>query len=102
MIILIAVLKVHLDKRMTFGTFKKNLEPYVGVSSEYFKMYHFHNIYGLEWCNLKKPLVSCENGQTFCIEFGRALHSDEFKVIVYQFHIDSAEVCIHKLQRILL
>ncbi|XP_076171175.1 ubiquitin carboxyl-terminal hydrolase 47-like isoform X2 [Ptiloglossa arizonensis] len=85
------ILKVHLDKRMTFGTFKKNLEPYVGVSSEYFKMYHFHNIYGLEWCNLKKPLVSCENGQTFCIEFGRALHSDEFKVIVYQFHIDSAE-----------
>ncbi|XP_053971418.1 ubiquitin carboxyl-terminal hydrolase 47 isoform X2 [Hylaeus anthracinus] len=81
-------LKVTFDKRMMMSTFKKCLEPYVGVPAEYFKLFYYANEhYGREWRGLKKTLLCCENEQKFCIKLGPSLHNDDFTVMVYQFLI---------------
>lgn len=92
MIVLIAVLKVLVDKRMIFSTLKKHLEPYVGVCSDYFKIFRYFDESGESECSLFSRLVSYEDEEELCITLGRALRNGEFIVNLYQFFIDSPEV----------
>nr|XP_034183817.1 ubiquitin carboxyl-terminal hydrolase 47 [Osmia lignaria]XP_034183826.1 ubiquitin carboxyl-terminal hydrolase 47 [Osmia lignaria]XP_034183833.1 ubiquitin carboxyl-terminal hydrolase 47 [Osmia lignaria]XP_034183840.1 ubiquitin carboxyl-terminal hydrolase 47 [Osmia lignaria]XP_034183850.1 ubiquitin carboxyl-terminal hydrolase 47 [Osmia lignaria]XP_034183856.1 ubiquitin carboxyl-terminal hydrolase 47 [Osmia lignaria]XP_034183865.1 ubiquitin carboxyl-terminal hydrolase 47 [Osmia lignaria] len=84
-------LKVLVDKRMTFSTLKKHLEPYVGVRSDYFKIFRYFNESGESQCSLFNRLVSYEDEEELCIKLGRALRNGEFTVKLYQFFIDSPE-----------
>lgn len=100
MIILFTVLKVLVDKRMIFNTLKKNLEPYVGVPAEYFKICRYFDDCGESECScLLSQLVSYEDGEKLWIEIGRALRNGEFTVKLHQFFLDSAKVRIRKLLR---
>lgn len=92
---------------MRLSTLKKELEPYVGVSVEYFKVFRLSNDSGESECScLTEPLNSYEDGERLSLKLGRALRSGEFKVKLYQLLIDSIEVriknwststfCIHK------
>ncbi|XP_076764175.1 ubiquitin specific protease 47 [Xylocopa sonorina] len=80
-------LKVLVDKRMVFNTLKKNLEPYVGVPSEYFKIYrYFDELCGETECDcLLSQLLSPEGGEKLWIKIERALRNGEFTVKLYQF-----------------
>lgn len=79
---------------MKLSTLKKELEPYVGVSVEYFKVFRLSNDSGESECNcLTEPLNSYEDGERLSLKLGRALRSGEFKIKLYQLLIDSIEVC---------
>ncbi|XP_068965788.1 ubiquitin carboxyl-terminal hydrolase 47-like isoform X1 [Bombus flavifrons] len=85
-------LKVLVDKRMIFNTLKKNLEPYVGVPAEYFKICRYFDECGESECScLLSQLVSYEDGEKLWIEIGRALRNGEFTVKLHQFFLDSAK-----------
>ncbi|KAK9300885.1 hypothetical protein QLX08_006588 [Tetragonisca angustula] len=85
-------LKVLVDKRMIFNTLKKNLEPYVGVPAEYFKICRYFDECSESECScLLSQLVSYEDGEKLWIEIGRALRNGEFTVKLHQFSLDSAE-----------
>lgn len=91
---LFAVLKVLVDKRMKLSTLKKNLEPFVGVPVEYFKVFRVSNSGESECVSLIEQLKLYGDGERLNVKLGRALRSGEFKVKLYQLLIDSAEVCI--------
>lgn len=80
---------------MQLSTLKKKLEPFVGVSVEYFKVFRLSNDTGESECNcLTEQLsTSYSDGEKLNIKLGRALRSGEFKVKLYQLLIDSIEVC---------
>ncbi|XP_014476405.1 PREDICTED: ubiquitin carboxyl-terminal hydrolase 47 isoform X4 [Dinoponera quadriceps] len=86
------LLKVLVDKRMRLSTLKKELEPLVGVSVEYFKVFRLSNDTGESECScLTEQLNSYNDGERLSIKLGRALRSGEFKVKLYQLLIDSIE-----------
>lgn len=79
---------------MRLSTLKKELEPFVGVSVEYFKVFRLSNDTGeLECSCLTEQLNSYGDGEKLSVKLGRALRSGEFKVKLYQLLIDSIEVC---------
>ncbi|KAG5319610.1 UBP47 hydrolase, partial [Pseudoatta argentina] len=85
------LLKVLVDKRMRLSTLKKDLEPFVGVPVEYFKVFRLSNS-GESECNcLMEQLSSYEDGERLNVKLGRALRNGEFKVKLYQLLIDSTE-----------
>ncbi|KAG7189796.1 hypothetical protein KM043_017456 [Ampulex compressa] len=85
-------LKVLVDKRMRLSTLKKDLEPYIGVSVEYFKVFRQTNNSGeTECCGLTEELAFYDDGVKLNLKLGRALRSGEFKVKLYQLLIDSTE-----------
>ncbi|KYM95785.1 Ubiquitin carboxyl-terminal hydrolase 64E [Cyphomyrmex costatus] len=85
------LLKVLVDKRMRLSTLKKDLQSYVGVSVEYFKVFRISNS-GESECNcLMEQLSSYEDGERLNVKLGRALRNGEFKVKLYQLLIDSTE-----------
>lgn len=79
---------------MRLNTLKKDLEPFVGVPVEYFKVFHLSNSDESECNCLMEQLSSYEDGERFNVKLGRALRNGEFKVKLYQLLIDSTEVCI--------
>lgn len=92
-IVLIAVLEVMVDHRIMFSTLKKNLEPYIGVPSEHFKIYrHFDVCDESEDTNLSAQFAPYEDSQKLWIQIGSSLRNREFPVKLYQFFLDSTEV----------
>ncbi|XP_020285406.1 ubiquitin carboxyl-terminal hydrolase 47 isoform X2 [Pseudomyrmex gracilis] len=85
------LLKVLVDKRMKLSTLKKNLEPFVGVPVEYFKVFRVSNSGESECVSLIEQLKLYGDGERLNVKLGRALRSGEFKVKLYQLLIDSAE-----------
>lgn len=90
---LFAVLKVLVDKRVRLSTLKKDLEPFVSVPVDYFKVFRLSNSGESECSCLTEQLNSYEDGERLNVKLGRALRSGEFKVKLYQLLIDSTEVC---------
>lgn len=78
---------------MRLSTFKKDLEPFVNVPVDYFKIFRLSNSGESECSCLTEQLNSYEDGERLNVELGRALRSGEFKVKLYQLLIDSTEVC---------
>jgi len=78
---------------MRLSTLKKDLEPFVNVPVDYFKIFRLSNSGESECSCLTEHLNSYEDGERLNVELGRALRSGEFKVKLYQLLIDSAEVC---------
>lgn len=79
---------------MRLSTLKKDLEPFVGVPVEYFKVFRLSNSGESECSCLTEQLNSYEDGERLNVKLGRALRNGEFKVKLYQLLIDSTEVCI--------
>lgn len=84
-----------MDKRTRLSTLKKDLEPYVGIPVDYFKVFRQSNDSGESECScLTEQLNSYEDGEKLNLKIGRALRAGEFKVKLYHLLIDSTEVCI--------
>lgn len=79
---------------MKLSTLKKNLEPFVGVPVEYFKVFRVSNSGESECVSLIEQLKLYGDGEKLNVKLGRALRSGEFKVKLYQLLIDSVEVCV--------
>jgi len=79
---------------MKLSTLKKDLEPFVGVPVEYFKVFRLSNSGESECSCLTEQLNSYEDGERLNVKHGRALRNGEFKVKLYHLLIDSIEVCI--------
>ncbi|XP_029160732.1 ubiquitin carboxyl-terminal hydrolase 47 isoform X2 [Nylanderia fulva] len=85
------LLKVLVDKRMRLSTLKKDLEPFVSVPVDYFKIFRLSNSGESECSCLTEQLNSYEDGERLNVKLGRALRSGEFKVKLYQLLVDSTE-----------
>ncbi|BFZ09544.1 hypothetical protein BsWGS_12583 [Bradybaena similaris] len=87
------VLNVSVDKRITLGAFKRQLEPHVGVVSNLFKVYRvYSNSQEFESVRLSDTLSFFEDGK-FNIKLGRALRSGEHRVKVFQLSVNETEPC---------
>lgn len=88
------VLVVFLDKRMMLGYFKKCLEPYVGISSENFKIYRVYaNNQEFESIRLNETLSSYNEDSRIVVKHGRALKKGEYRVKIYLLSPNSPEPC---------
>ncbi|RUS84034.1 hypothetical protein EGW08_008212 [Elysia chlorotica] len=93
-------LQVSVDKRITLGTFKQQLEPFVGVTSNLFKVYRvYSNNQESENTRLSDTLSFFEDGK-FNIKLGRALLPGEHRVKVFQLCVNEAEVCKYLVESI--
>ncbi|XP_011632644.1 ubiquitin carboxyl-terminal hydrolase 47 [Pogonomyrmex barbatus] len=79
------------QKCMFNSVLKKDLEPFVGVPVEYFKVFRLSNSGETECSCLTDQLNSYEDGERLNVKLGRALRNGEFKVKLYQLLIDSTE-----------
>ncbi|XP_064489986.1 ubiquitin carboxyl-terminal hydrolase 47-like isoform X2 [Ornithodoros turicata] len=85
-------LRVFVDKRITFGGLKKELEPYVGVSADYFKVFRIYsNNQEFECTKLTDNMISYTNDEKFEIKLGRALRSGEHRLKIYLLTPTAAE-----------
>ncbi|KAH9503711.1 Ubiquitin carboxyl-terminal hydrolase 47, partial [Bulinus truncatus] len=85
------ILNVSVDKRITLGSFKQYLQPYVGVAANFFKVYRvYSNNQEFESVRLSDTLSFFEDGK-FNIKLGRALQSGEHRVKVYQLCVNDPE-----------
>lgn len=95
-ILILSVLKVLVDKRMFLGTLKKDLEPYVGVPVEYFKIYRLYSgQQEFECARFKESLGSYHDDDKLIIRLGRALKKGEHRGKVYQLLPNASEVMWH-------
>lgn len=86
-------LTVNVDKRITLGALKKELEPYIGLSSENFKVFRvYSNNQEFESTQLLENLSFLEDGK-LNIKLGRALRPGEYRVKVYQLLVNDPEPC---------
>ncbi|KAL4232665.1 Ubiquitin carboxyl-terminal hydrolase 47 [Mactra antiquata] len=84
-------LNVYVDKRITLGSFKSELETYVGVPANNFKVYRvYSNNQEFESIRLGETLSFLEDGR-INIKLGRALKSGEYRVKVYQLLVNEVE-----------
>ncbi|OWF37661.1 ubiquitin carboxyl-terminal hydrolase 47-like [Mizuhopecten yessoensis] len=84
-------LTVRVDKRITLGAFKKELEPYVQTTVDNFKVYRvYSNNQEFESIRLSETMSFFEDGK-LNIKLGRALKPGEYRVKVYQLQINEAE-----------
>ncbi|CAN7994990.1 unnamed protein product, partial [Ixodes hexagonus] len=85
-------LRVYVDKRITFGALKKELEPYVGIDCSYFKastsssrdvFRAYSNGQEFECTKLMDNLTSYAEDTKLLIKLGRALRSGEYRMKVF-------------------
>lgn len=72
---------VYVDRRMTYGNLKKNLESIVGVPTEYFKLYKYSSETEIKFLN--DTLSSVRDGDRVIVKLGRVLKKDEFSGKIY-------------------
>ncbi|ESP03989.1 hypothetical protein LOTGIDRAFT_206027 [Lottia gigantea] len=93
-------LTVYVDKRISLGAFKKELEMYVGTNSENFKVYRvYSNNQEFESIRLSDTLTFLEDGR-LNIKLGRALQAGEHRVKVYQLLVNQPEPCKYLVETI--
>ncbi|XP_065160400.1 ubiquitin carboxyl-terminal hydrolase 47 [Atheta coriaria] len=80
--------KVLVDKRMTLGMFKKNIEPLVGVPMEYFKIYRTYPTQEYEWSTLTDKLGSLKDDDRLIVKLGRVLKENEVAFKVYHLQLE--------------
>lgn len=86
-------ISVFVDKRITLGAFKKELEPLIGTTSENFKVYRvYSNNQEFESVRLSDTLSFLEDGK-LNVKMGRALRPGEHRVKVYQLDVNDSEPC---------
>nr|CAD7396000.1 unnamed protein product [Timema poppensis] len=86
------MLKVLVDKRMILGTLKKDLETYVGVPLEYFKIYRLYsNQQEYECARLTETLSTFRDDEKLTVRLGRALRKGEHRGKVYQLLLNAKE-----------
>uniref|UniRef100_A0A646QG70 Ubiquitin carboxyl-terminal hydrolase 47 n=1 Tax=Hemiscolopendra marginata TaxID=943146 RepID=A0A646QG70_9MYRI len=86
------MLRVLVDKRITLGAFKKELEPYVGVAVNYFKVFRFYgNNQEIECFRLNENLGSFSDDTKVIIRLGRVLRKGEYSVKIFQLQINEPE-----------
>ncbi|KAJ8315138.1 hypothetical protein KUTeg_007288 [Tegillarca granosa] len=84
-------LTVLVDKRITLGAFKTELEPFVYTTSDNFKVYRvYSNNQEFESIRLSETLSFFEDGK-LNIKLGRALKPGEYRVKVYQLLLNESE-----------
>lgn len=84
-------LTILVDKRITLGAFKAELEPFIGTDSENFKVYRVYTKnQEFESIRLSETLSFFEDGK-LNIKLGRALKQGEYRVKVFQLDINEAE-----------
>ncbi|XP_052243350.1 ubiquitin carboxyl-terminal hydrolase 47-like isoform X4 [Dreissena polymorpha] len=84
-------LSVMVDKRITLGAFKKELEKYVEVPANNFKVYRvYSNNQEFESIRLGETLSFLEDGK-INIKLGRALKNGEYRVKVFQLLVNETE-----------
>lgn len=84
-------LTVLVDKRITLGAFKGELEPHVGTTSDNFKVYRvYSNNQEFESIRLTETLSFFEDGK-LNIKLGRALKPGEYRVKIYQLLVNDPE-----------
>lgn len=77
-------LRVYIDKRITFGALKKELEPHVGIDSSHFKVFRvYSNNQEFECTKLCDNLVSYAEDTKLVIKLGRALKPGEHRIEIY-------------------
>lgn len=77
-------LRVYVDKRITFGALKKELEVYVGIDCAYFKVFRaYSNGQEFECTKLMDNLTSYAEDTKLLIKLGRALQSGEYRMKVF-------------------
>ncbi|XP_035663404.1 ubiquitin carboxyl-terminal hydrolase 47-like isoform X1 [Branchiostoma floridae] len=88
------VLIAHLDKRISLGALKKELEPFVGVTGENFKVYRsYANNQEFESVRLNENLSQFGDDCKVTIRLGRALRKGEYRVKIYQLMVNDPEPC---------
>lgn len=93
-------LQVSVDKRITLGAFKQRLEPFIGVTSNLFKVYRvYSNNQESESTRLSDTLSFFEDVK-FNIKLGRALLAGEHRVKVFQLCINETEPCKYLIETI--
>lgn len=86
-------LTVFVDKRITLGAFKKELEQHIGTTSEHFKVYRvYSNNQEFESVRLSDTLSFLEDGK-LNVKMGRALRPGEHRVKVYLLNVNEVEPC---------
>lgn len=94
-IAIVSVLKVLVDKRMFLGTLKKDLEPYIGVPVEYFKIYRLNTgQQEFECARLTENLGSYRDDEKLTIRLDRMLRKGEHRGKVFQLLPNSPEVIL--------
>ncbi|XP_017780460.1 PREDICTED: ubiquitin carboxyl-terminal hydrolase 47 isoform X2 [Nicrophorus vespilloides] len=85
--------RVMVDKRMQLGNFKKCMEPLVGVSVEYFKLYQVFPNHTAEWLSLTETLdfIFIKNSEQLTIKLGRVLKSNEVSGKIFLLEPNAAE-----------
>lgn len=75
---------VLVDKRINLIKLKKELEPYVGVPMEYFKIYRTYSAQEYECSQLTETLSLSRDGEKLVVKLGRVLKEHEYTGKVYQ------------------
>ncbi|GAB6023955.1 Ubiquitin carboxyl-terminal hydrolase 47 [Chamberlinius hualienensis] len=89
------MLRVHVDKRITLGALKTELEQYVGVVSDCFKVFRIYsNNQEFECTRLNETLVPYSDDAQMVVKVGRALRKGEFRVKIFQFLINEPEPAV--------
>ncbi|KAG8235553.1 hypothetical protein J437_LFUL015393 [Ladona fulva] len=85
------ILKVQVDKRMLLNNLKLELEPFVGVSVDYFKLFRVTGHQEYE-CNRPSGLIALfQDGDEVLVKLGRVLRRGECLGKVYQLAINETE-----------
>ncbi|GBM25505.1 Ubiquitin carboxyl-terminal hydrolase 47 [Araneus ventricosus] len=86
------MLRVYVDKRITLGAFKKELEPHIGVKSDLFKVYRvYSNNQEFECTRIHDSLSNFSDDTRITIRLGRQLRKGEYKVRIYQLCLNDPE-----------
>lgn len=80
-----------MDKRTNLAKLKKELETYIGVSSEYFKVYRQYTTQEIEWSRLTDTLSLSKDGEKLVVKLGRVLKEHEHAGKVYQLIPNATE-----------
>ncbi|XP_076039758.1 ubiquitin carboxyl-terminal hydrolase 47-like isoform X2 [Oratosquilla oratoria] len=86
------MLRVYVDKRITFGQLKMEMQPWVGVSQEHFKFFKSYSIsQEFECTRMSETLASYGDNARLTVRLGRALLPGEQRGKVYFLELDNPD-----------
>lgn len=88
------MLRVYVDKRITLGNLKKELEKWIGVAAQYFKIYRLYsNNQEFECMRMAENLTQYGDDTRLTVKLGRVLGKGEYHVKIYQLLLNEQEPC---------
>ncbi|XP_042908811.1 ubiquitin carboxyl-terminal hydrolase 47 isoform X2 [Parasteatoda tepidariorum] len=86
------MLRVYADKRITLFKMKKELEKFIGLKSNCFRIYKVNsNNQEYELTRLSDDLMTFGEDSKLAVKLGRALRKGEYKVKIYQLCLNETE-----------